>query len=104
MERCKIGGGARHGALGRLMQLALALRLELAALPMILLLAAGVRLAWIALAPVPPESDFASFYRMARLIAAGNWPSRSYGWINRGPGYPLFLALVVGLPGDSLAT
>jgi hypothetical protein len=52
--------------------------------------------------PLPPESDFATFYQMARLIGAGQWEPSSYGWTYQGPGYPLLLAPLAWLPGDGL--
>jgi 4-amino-4-deoxy-L-arabinose transferase-like glycosyltransferase len=68
-------------------------RRERLALGAILVAAAGVRLLWIWLTPVPPESDFATFYAMGRSIATGDWLPNSYGWRYQGPGYPLLLSL-----------
>jgi hypothetical protein len=75
---------------------------ERAALAVILLIAGGIRLAWIRLLPLKPESDFATFYWMAQKIAGGHWLPESYGWSRQGVGYPLLLALPLigggGLP------
>lgn len=62
----------------------------------VLAVAAAVRLTWIALMPVPPESDFAQFVALARAIADGQWPAAAYSWRFQGPGYPLALAPLAG--------
>ncbi len=70
----------------------------------ILILAAGLRLAWIALIPIAPESDYATFFEMAQTLAAGAWQPNSYGWLYKGVGYPLFLAPLLALHFDALLT
>lgn len=62
-------------------------------------LAVGLRVLWLVLLPVPPESDYATFLAMAEAIAAGSWDPDSYGWLYQGFGYPLLLAPVVALGG-----
>src|SRR5262249_3553958 len=70
-----------------------------AGLVTVLLVGAALRLVWVALLPVTPESDYRTFLDMARLIAAGQWQPSSYGWTYQGPGYPLLLAPLVRLGG-----
>jgi hypothetical protein len=67
-------------------------RFERIAVASVLALALGIRLVWIHIMPVPPESDFATFLQMAQTIARGQWPADSYGWTYQGPGYPLLLS------------
>src|SRR5690349_7845249 len=57
----------------------------------VLLLAAALRVVWSNLMPVPPESDYATFYDMVHQLARGKWDPNGYGWLYKGPGYPLLL-------------
>ena len=74
-------------------------RLELVA---ILLVAIVIRLGWVLIGAVPPESDYATFEQMATVIRSGSWWPESYGWVFQGPVYPTLLALVPALGDDGL--
>jgi hypothetical protein len=74
-------------------------RLELVA---ILLVAMVIRLGWVLIGAVPPESDYATFEQMATVIRSGSWWPESYGWVFQGPMYPTLLALVPALGDDGL--
>jgi hypothetical protein len=78
-------------------------RIEWVCLGAILCVAAAIRLGWIVLLPIDPDSDFLTFYQMAHLMADGRWLPMSYGWSRQGPGYPLVLAPVVALGGGVTA-
>jgi len=73
---------------------------ELLALGGILALGLAIRLVWVQAMPVPPESDFATYYQMAQTIAHGQWLANDYGWVLGGPVYPLALAPILALGGD----
>lgn len=76
-------------------------RSEIPLFASILIVGAAIRLFWVIALPVLPESDFQTFYDMARLIGTGHWWPDSYGWQFQGPGYPLVLA-PFSLVGDGL--
>jgi hypothetical protein len=78
-------------------------RTEWVCLGAILFVAAAIRLGWIVLLPVDPDSDFLTFYQMAHHMADGRWLPTSYGWSRQGPGYPLVLAPLVALGGGVTA-
>jgi hypothetical protein len=69
-----------------------------------LLLSASLRSGWIALMPIAPESDYATFFEMAQHLAAAAWEPNSYGWLYKGVGYPLILAPLLAIHFDALLT
>ena len=76
------------------------LRLEAVA---ILLAATVIRLGWVLIGTVPPESDYATFEQMASVIRSGSWWPESYGWVFQGPLYPTLLAFLPTFGDDGLA-
>ena len=69
----------------------------------ILLAGTVIRLGWVLIGTVPPESDYATFEQMATVIRSGSWWPESFGWVFQGPMYPTLLALLPPLGDDGLA-
>jgi 4-amino-4-deoxy-L-arabinose transferase-like glycosyltransferase len=70
---------------------------------MILLAAAALRLAWVLYSPALPAQDFSDYQRLALSVVNGQGYSGTAGATAfRPPGYPLFLAALFWIFGQSL--
>jgi 4-amino-4-deoxy-L-arabinose transferase-like glycosyltransferase len=81
-----------------------------AAVVLLLLLAAGLRIGYVLYSSdYIPRGDAHSYDMLARSLAGGHgWPGKQFGWAYRPPGYPFFLAGLydlIGIPrGDDVTT